>query len=190
MTATLPTVTIPLSLLRALVAVATTDEKTGVLSYRAWREQAHRRFSDGSLRSGAVLMVDVDRFAALNARNGHLGADAVLSQIAEALTTAVGPDGAVGRFGGDEFVALRPVDGVADARRVADNARQAVADLCIPGGSPDDPRTITGVTVSIGVGVGDGSPLDLTTLWWAADRALYAAKRAGRDTVRVVDVGR
>jgi len=55
---TLPTVTIPLDLLRALVVVAMTDEKTGVLSYRAWREQAHRRSADGSLRSAAVLMVE------------------------------------------------------------------------------------------------------------------------------------
>lgn len=185
MTTTLPTVTVSLDLLRALVAVAMTDEKTGTLSYRAWREQASRRAADGSLRTGAVLMVDVDRFAAVNARHGYLGADAVLSRIAQAVTTVLGADSVVGRFGGDEFVAFRPVDGLADARRVADDARQAVADLRTRAEGPDGPRTITGVTVSIGVGV--GSPVDLTRLWWAADRALYIAKRAGRNTVHVID---
>jgi len=106
----------------------------------------------------------------------------VLSRIAEALTTVLGPDGVVGRFGGDEFVAFRPVDGVADARRVADNARWAVAGLCVRADGPDGPQTITGVTVSIGVAVGDRPPVDVTTLWWAADRALYAAKQASRNT--------
>lgn len=185
MTTTLPTVTVPLDLLRVLLAVATTDEKTGALTYRAWREQAARRAADYSLRTGAVLMVDVDRFAAVNARHGYLGADAVLWRIAQAVTTALGSDSVVGRFGGDEFVAFRPVDGLVDARRVADDARQAVADLRTRAEGPDGPRTITGVTVSVGVGV--GSPVDLTRLWWAADRALYVAKRAGRNTVHVID---
>jgi len=185
MTTTVPTVTVPLDLLRALVAVAVTDEKTGALSYRAWREQAGRRAADVSLRTGAVLMVDVDRFAAVNARDGYLGGDAVLSRIAQVVTTVLGPDSVVGRFGGDEFVAFRPVDDLADARRVADAARQSVADLRIRVEGPDEPWTITGVTVSVGVAV--GSPVDLTRLWWAADRALYAAKRAGRNTVHVID---
>ena len=132
-------------------------------------------------------MVDVDRLAAANERDGHLGTDAVLSRIVEALITVVGPGGTVNRFRGDEFVAFRPVDDVADARRVADDARQAIADLRVRADGPDGPRTITGVTVSIGVAVAEGSPLDLTKLWWAADRALYAAKRGGRDTVHVID---
>jgi len=181
---TLPTVTVPSGLLRELLVLVMMDEKTGALSFRAWSEQTRLRAADDAVRTGAVLVVDVDRFAVVNARVGYSASDAVLSRIAQALTAELGPDSVVGRFDSDEFVAFRPVDGLAEARQVADDARQAVADLWTSAGGRDESRVITGVTVSIGVGV--GSPVDLARLWWAADRALYIVKRAGRNTVHVI----
>lgn len=123
MTTTLPTGTIPVDVLRALVTIATIDEKTGVLSCRAWHKQARHRSANGS---------------PVRRRRR--------------------------RFGGDEFVALRPVNDVADARREADEARRAIADLRIMAERPDGSRTITGLTASVGVAVGHGPPLDLTTM--------------------------
>lgn len=106
----------------------------------------------------------------------------MLKAAVAAFLELVGPTGAVGRWGGDEFVLLVPARSRADALRCAEDIRHAVADLVTVVDRPDSTVTITGVTASVGVAIIGAA--GLTSGLWTADAALYAAKRAGGNTVR------
>ena len=132
----------------------------------------------------ALIMVDVDCFKNYNDHYGHQAGDACLQQIANRLHAI--PQRAadlVARFGGEEFVALLPATTGADAARLAERMRNAVADLQIPHATS---RVSPGVTASFGVAAlhpaGSTEPAQLIA---AADAALYAAKEKGRNRVEL-----
>ncbi|WP_344252583.1 GGDEF domain-containing protein [Pseudonocardia hydrocarbonoxydans] len=173
----------PVGVFRALVTAATVDMKTGLLTCHAWHARAAALLSVTE-RPIALYVLDVDRFGEVNKAIGHVDADAALARAAHALRRAMGADAVVGRFGGDEFVAITPVDGAEAARRAGQDACDRVAEP-VPG-RPPAPAGLT-VTASIGGVVTRSSTPDLTALLWAADAALYSAKRAGGNTVRIVE---
>jgi diguanylate cyclase (GGDEF)-like protein len=119
-----------------------------------------------------VLAVDVDRFKQINDADGHHAGDAVLRAVSQALRVAARSEGRVGRLGGDEFALLLPGASVAAGARCGDEVRRRVAAAC-------------GSTVSIGVAAAPAQASTADGLLRAADRALYAAKDAGRDRVAV-----
>lgn len=133
-----------------------------------------------------VLMVDVDHFKAVNDRLGHTGGDAVLRHIAQLLQSHLRAQDQVGRWGGEEFMLLLPGTSATGAQLVAEKLRQLVERTpCIHQG-----RAIP-VTISVGrcaeeLGPGD-EPEHLIE---AADKALYAAKRAGRNCVESAPLAR
>lgn len=169
-----------------LRAVALLDAKTGLLNAPAWEREAeaglrtHRRNS----RPSAVLLVDIDHFEAVNDVHGHLVGDLVLRAVAEVLAGAVRDGDLVGRFGGEEFVALLPDADVAQTDLVAERLRARVAALVVDVGAGQ----AVSVTVSIGVAVTEDSALSVLDLLAGADRCMYQAKAAGRN--RVVAGGR
>jgi diguanylate cyclase (GGDEF)-like protein len=176
------TIALPVELVHHLLVAATHDAKTGVLTSAAWHARATTALRR---RPGwGLLLVDLDRFAALNAAHGHPAADQVLARVATALRAAAGPRGVVGRFGGDEFVMLVPAGDPAALRRAGERARHGVATLTVRVTGPAGPVRVTGVTASVGAAL-NGDGLDLTALLWSADTALYAAKHAGGDLVRL-----
>ncbi len=128
-------------------------------------------------RGFALMFLDLDEFKHINDTAGHAHGDKLLKAVSERLTGAVRESDTIARFGGDEFVVLQPVvNGSSDA---ADLARKLLASLA-------KPLTIGShcheVSTSIGIAL---YPADGTThdaLLEAADHALYAAKRAGRNT--------
>jgi two-component system, cell cycle response regulator len=124
----------------------------------------------------ALLLIDADRFKAVNDRHGHAVGDVVLRELAARLRERVRREDVVGRWGGEEFVVALPETTPDGAAAVAESLRSAIA------GSPiaADGATLD-VTVSIGVAAWTGQELD--ELVSCADRALYAAKAAGRDRV-------
>jgi diguanylate cyclase len=122
-------------------------------------------------------MIDVDRFKALNDRHGHAAGDEVLRAIASAIAGAVREDDVPARFGGEEFAVLLRNPGLGVALDIAERVRAAVAGLDLRR------QGIVGVTVSVGVAVADHPDQPIAELLDAADRALYRAKRAGRDRV-------
>ncbi len=129
-----------------------------------------------------VLMVDLDHFKHINDTYGHKAGDAVLKQVAQALEENVPPGSVVARWGGEEFAILVRGDAAIDAVEVAEQCREAIAELRSFG-----PRGPAQVTASIGVAQwsaeeDDASSADLLA---QADEALYAAKRNGRDQVCV-----
>lgn len=129
-----------------------------------------------------LLFVDVDRFRSVIAQVGHVEAEAVLDAIGERLQEAVGSDGTLVRFGGDEFVALAFLaKGAKEAEAVAQRIVEA-AD------APDGVGARhTRVTVSVGVAAVESGPAGLETAIKRAEAAARAAKAAGRARFRVYD---
>ncbi len=183
-------------LVRHLERAASTDAKTGLLNAAAWHARAERAVTGRGQRAAASLLVlDLDHFKNVNDTYGHLAGDAVLAAVADALRAEVREGDLVGRFGGEEFVVLiaaRPEHTAADAlgaaQAVADRIRRRVASLAVAIDTPDGPLTVAGLTVSVGAAVRPDDCVDLRVLVHTADMALYAAKRAGRNRVRVGSV--
>jgi diguanylate cyclase (GGDEF)-like protein len=119
-----------------------------------------------------VLLLDVDHFKLINDTHGHHAGDRALQEIAGALERALRSEDAIGRWGGEEFLAVLRFTDTEGALRVAERLRRAVAQT----GSEQDARSIT-----IGVARWEGEPVD--ELLARADQALYAGKLAGRDVV-------
>jgi diguanylate cyclase (GGDEF)-like protein len=157
---------------------ASTDALTG-LPNRHYFEEFVRLLAHGRRAGDAVgiLMIDIDRFKALNDKHGHPTGDTVLRGVAAAIVSAVREDDVPVRFGGEEFVVLlrNPAPGV--AVEVGERIRAAVRamDLRELGVAP--------VSVSVGVAVAHGPDEDIETLLQIADQNLYSAKRRGRDRV-------
>ncbi len=125
-----------------------------------------------------VLMIDIDHFKRLNDRYGHATGDDVLRAVAERISTAVRADDTPARYGGEEFVVLLRRATNDQAVDVAERIREQVSSI-----PPEEIGVREPVTVSIGVAVGDVRAADMHALVDTADRALYQAKRAGRDRV-------
>ena len=127
-------------------------------------------------------MVDVDCFKALNDALGHLHGDECLREIAQLCSDSVRGDGdLVSRYGGEELAILLPACALDDAARAAEHLCGTVRGRRMPHpGSPVGPHVTVSIGVAAVVPAGGLSPEDLIR---AADRALYVAKRRGRDSV-------
>jgi two-component system, cell cycle response regulator len=175
-----------------LYELATVDDLTGLATRRHWLN----RFDDAlkqALRYGqplSVLMLDIDHFKAINDRYGHLAGNMVLSTLGKVLHQRVRGADLVGRFGGEEFAIALPQTEQQGAVIVAEALRQAVA---------QSHATYDGIGLKFHVSIGvssltasEQSPyskehLEQTRLQLleGADKALYAAKAQGRNTVAV-----
>jgi diguanylate cyclase (GGDEF)-like protein len=164
--------------LREAEARATTDALTGLPNRRYFDEYlgllARRRRAEDRV---GVLMIDIDRFKRLNDTFGHGVGDHVLRDVAQAIAGAVREGDVPSRFGGEEFAVLLRNPTPEVAFEVGERVRRAVGAL--------DLRKlgVPGVSVSVGVAVAESPDIPLDVVIDAADRALYRAKRAGRDRV-------
>ncbi len=164
--------------LREVEARATTDALTGLPNRRYFDEYlgllARRRRAEDRV---GVLMIDIDRFKRLNDTFGHAVGDHVLREVAQAIASAVREGDVPSRFGGEEFAVLLRNPTPEVALEVGERVRRSVGAL--------DLRKlgVPGVSVSVGVSVADSPDLPLDVVIEEADRALYRAKRAGRNRV-------
>lgn len=160
-----------------------TDLLTEVANPQFWRETAAREIERASASGShlALLMVDIDHFKQVNDKHGHLAGDDVLTTVARTISKALRPGDLVGRLGGEEFAAILAGQNLLDAEGAAERLRSQVADVRVR----SDRGEWISVTVSVGVAELSVSGSDLHQLLDAADTALYAAKRAGRNQVRV-----
>jgi diguanylate cyclase (GGDEF)-like protein len=180
-------------LVRQLEEAADHDGKTGLLNAAGWHVHATRalRRSEQAAAQATVLVLDVDHFKKVNDCYGHLIGDQVLAAIAATVAAEVRECDLVGRFGGEEFIVLLAgLDGDHDpaaASAVAERIRRRIQELRIEVEAGRPPRTveISGLTVSIGGATFPADGRELVQLVEGADTAMYAAKRAGRNTVRI-----
>jgi diguanylate cyclase (GGDEF)-like protein len=161
---------------------ARTDELTGVANRRAFLEKGERRLADATLRGApaALLLFDLDHFKRINDGYGHEVGDRVLKAFAQRATQMLRPGDLFGRIGGEEFAALLAPAGQEAALGVAERIRAAIERLDISASGLPVP-----VSVSTGVATGPAARAKLSELLCEADHALYNAKSAGRNCVRL-----
>ncbi|HMC14419.1 MAG TPA: diguanylate cyclase [Albitalea sp.] len=168
---------------RELTVISYTDALTQLANRRRFEEIYDSAWRDAARGGGsiAVLMMDIDNFKRYNDRFGHLEGDRCLRRVAEAIREQVRGADFVARIGGEEFVVvLRNADG-AQAARAGERIRMAVEDLAIAHDGHEGQRF---VTISIGAGVIQPSRGGTATaLLQRSDKALYDAKRGGRNRV-------
>jgi len=128
----------------------------------------------------SLAMVDIDHFKAFNDTHGHTVGDTVLRSVAQAVSKAViGAGGITCRYGGEELIVFFPKTQLADATELIEKMRHTVENVKIPVG-----RKKLSVTVSCGVSVRKNFSDELSTVAERADKALYKAKKEGRNCVR------
>jgi diguanylate cyclase (GGDEF)-like protein len=165
---------------RDLNRMATTDELTSLANRRSIAESANAALSNARSVAGqfAVALIDVDHFKQINDRYGHAAGDVVLANIAKVLEKNCRAKQVVGRQGGEEFVVLLHDTTLDEARLAAQRLRSAVEQTR----HEIDGKTVA-TTISIGVAALEEGDKTFDDLLRRADRALYAAKSAGRNCV-------
>jgi diguanylate cyclase (GGDEF)-like protein len=166
-----------------LTQLSQLDALTGVANRRAVDETLEREWRRGlrSRRPLSLAMIDIDQFKSYNDGLGHLAGDECLQKVARALQSRLQRAGdRLGRYGGDEFLAILPDTDPAGARAVGQEMCAAVVALQIP--HPFGSGSF--ITVSVGVATAQvNRQHSLTDLRQAGDNALYEAKRGGRNRV-------
>jgi len=166
----------------AVARAAQTDALTSLFNRGALLERLERELERSRRygRSLAVIFFDLDRFKSINDTYGHQFGDRVLRDLARIATQTVRSIDLVGRYGGEEFIAVLPETDGAQALIVAERLRMSVARhrLDLPTG--EEVRA----TISAGVAVFPADATTMDTLIRIADTALYAAKAGGRNRVR------
>jgi two-component system cell cycle response regulator len=159
---------------------AMTDLLTGIPNRRAGVVALTRAWNSSTRTGGpvAALMIDVDHFKSINDRYGHAAGDQVLQEVAKAIEAIARKDDSSSRFGGEEFMVVCHHADAKAGLQAAERMRRMVKALKI---------VIAGVelrvTVSIGVASRETGMGNVEAMLNAADKALYAAKNAGRDRV-------
>ncbi len=182
------------ALVRELETAATVDAKTGLLNAIAWEHLTQRELSRAQREryDVAILIIDIDRFKLVNDQYGHLVGDAVLRSVGRVLAAEVREYDTVGRFGGEEFVAVLPNAGDADALVVAERLRSRINELRVSAlvdGVDAHGSESNALAVSIGVSSSRYDGEEVADLLLAADAALYRAKAGGRNRVVLAERG-
>ncbi len=166
---------------RKLQILATTDELTGLLNRRETMNRLEQHWSR-ALRHHeplSCILIDIDHFKRVNDTYGHAAGDMILKKIAEALRSLARAYEDVCRIGGEEFLVLCPKASLHEANEAAQR-------FCIFVGATKVPFNDTSISATISVGVAEKGPAMRSpeNLLRCADEAMYAAKAAGRNTVR------
>jgi len=165
---------------RLLQELASRDSLTEIYNRRHFQELASAEL-ERARRSGrrvSLLLIDIDHFKRVNDSFGHSAGDEVLKGVVASIRVLLRDSDLFARIGGEELVVLMPETGLEAARLVAERLRIAIGAESHPA-----PNSTVTVTASIGLAVTASPPEPLAELLERADRALYAAKAAGRNRV-------
>ncbi len=166
-----------------LEQLSITDGLTQLHNHRFFQDHLTResRRVDRTGESLALVLADIDHFKAWNDRLGHAAGDRILRDVAVVMNELIRESDLLARYGGEEFALLAPGTDMEGAQQLAEKIRMAISEhpfFIAPPGEPE------GITMSFGVSVYRG---DRDRFFEDADRALYAAKAAGRDCVITAD---
>jgi len=166
---------------RSLSTALSRDSLTGLLKHADIKEHVALEV-ERSLRSGnpaSVVMLDLDHFKQVNDQYGHAAGDNVIRSLANLMHQRLRRIDSLGRYGGEEFVAVLPNCTAEQAWQIFDEIRQRFAELRFHAGE----QTFN-VTLSAGISATDGHA-SASTLLEHADQALYAAKHKGRNRIEI-----
>lgn len=155
------------------------DELTQVYNRRGIEHQLSEWFANSPTFEGAVFLMDIDYFKKYNDQWGHIKGDHCLREVASAIGELTSDDCFIGRYGGDEFIAVAKVDSYEEALAVGERIRNSVAHI----GDMDK------VTLSVGGYFGKVTHNDIWTKIEHADTHLYQAKESGRNNLVVGGTG-
>ncbi|WP_409275811.1 diguanylate cyclase [Pseudomonas sp. KCJK9111] len=164
---------------RALARLSQTDSLTGLSNHGAWQELLPREFARcrASAGSSCLALIDVDHFKQVNDRHGHQVGDNILRVISATLSLHLRKHDPAARYGGDEFCVMLPDTTPGQAREVLERLRLAVEAF------RDPALPHLNLSLSIGIAPYHAGITDAQAWLHAADMALYAAKRAGRNCI-------
>jgi diguanylate cyclase (GGDEF)-like protein len=160
-----------------LMMRAAQDPLTGLANRRSFEDQLRQQFAlaERTASSIALMFLDVDDFKSINDTHGHQVGDEVLQQVARVIRASVRDSDITARYGGEEFVILLPNTGAFNAALFAERTRTAIEQQAA------GPQ----VTVSIGIAAYPDHAQTAEELVYNADSALYRAKGAGKNTIRL-----
>jgi len=168
-------------LVERLHNAATTDELTGLLNRRALEERLNAEISRSTRHQvrTTIVMLDLDRFKIINDTLGHAAGDRFLVLVGQLLTQQIRTMDVVGRLGGDEFVVILPMTSTEEAKVFIGRLQAGMARLA------ERHPEFGQATMSLGIAEAPHHGSTTAALLAAADAALYAAKRSGRNTAEV-----
>ena len=166
---------------RQMYESALRDGLTKVFNKKYFTDYLEKEFAFASRHGGnlALIFLDIDFFKKINDTHGHPAGDFVLAELSQMMVNLVRTEDVLARFGGEEFTVLCRGSDLAGAQVVAERLRKAVQDRKFTFGGKDIP-----VTISLGIAaVPESGVNDHSAFLAAADKALYEAKRSGRNRV-------
>ena len=157
------------------------DDRTDLLRPQAFQKRLDEHFSAAKRHEHdlAFVLIDLDRFGAINKVHDHTVGDDLIARVGEVIHKALRVEDSAGRLGGDEFAVILPFTGKRDAMHVVNRLRVAIRELS---GRPRGAKAHIEVSASIGVETYDGADLqDVAELREHAERALRVSKEKGGD---------
>ncbi len=170
-------------LVERLHSAATTDELTGLYNRRALEERLEAELSRAVRHelNTTVVLIDIDRFKPINDTLGHAAGDRLLILLADTLQEQVRTLDTVGRLGGDEFLVVLPMTSADEAMVFVRRIQKEVKLI------GEEHPEFGNQTISLGIGECPRHGANVSTILAAADRALYHAKRSGRNTAAIAE---
>lgn len=164
---------------------ATTDGLTGLANHKTFYETLEKELWRLRRYGGhiSLIMVDIDDLKKINDAHGHRAGDKVIKQISRKIQESIRQIDTAARYGGDEFAVILPNTSLADATVVAERMVDGVSHM--PAVTWEKQQIPMSISVGLGQYGADVSPADITS---RSDQALYTAKQAGKNTVRVFQV--
>jgi diguanylate cyclase (GGDEF)-like protein len=162
---------------------ATTDGLTGLANHKTFYELLEKELWRSRRYGGQIslIMIDIDNLKKINDAHGHRAGDKVIREISKKITACIRHIDTAARYGGDEFAVILPNTALSDAVIVGERMVDVVSNSPITW-----KREQISLSISVGVGQYDAecSPEDITS---RSDQALYTAKQAGKNTVRIFE---
>jgi diguanylate cyclase (GGDEF)-like protein len=167
---------------RVLEALSQTDDLTGMYNRRHVEEHLAKALASARRHGHAlsILFVDIDGFKRVNDELGHQMGDSVLRIVGQRIPLALRREDVVGRWGGEEFLAVLPMTPISGALVLAERLRSAIAETPVQAGGHT-------VEVTVSIGCAEDGDSDVKALMREADVALYQAKQGGRNRVGAFD---